>query len=100
MDNSKELDILGRIAESYSEDSEEYAALKTAANALFFLQRDKIRTQFQDFIQNHNRPLNGYELIQLKYYGLDLPEEQRTQVILELEAEMDRLVDKLKKLKG
>lgn len=91
------LEVLGSIADSFSTGSAERDALENACRAILFVERERIRDEFERFLSESDRPLRGIEIIQLKAYGLSLPAEQRTPAILELEQEIDALVAKLQK---
>ena len=93
------LEILGQIAESYPPESIEYQALIKACHAVFFVQHNETKDRFEQFIKEMDRPLNGLDLIKLKVYGIEIPEECRTTDIVALEAEIDALAEKIRTLK-
>ena len=95
MDIQEALETLGQIARSFPDESQEAKALEAACDALLFLCTDNARRQFEHFVRTKDRPLNGLELIQLKVYGIDIPDDQRTPGIMELAAEIDQLAAKL-----
>ena len=93
------LETLGRVAASFPEESEEAKAIETAAASLAFVLRQKTRADFEDFINNKNRPISGYELINLRMCGIDIPDELRTPEVMQLESEMDVIAAKLRDLR-
>jgi hypothetical protein len=95
MEIQKALETLERIAQSFPQESQEAKAVEAACNALLFVEISEKRRQFEHFIATKSRPLNGLELIQLKVYGIDIPEGQRTSEIVELASEIDILAAKL-----
>lgn len=95
MNNEEALQILRQIAETFSRDSSESQSLEMAAQAMVFCECSAARDKFLDFIKNKNRPLNGYEILQLKTYGVEIPEEYRTPDIVALESEIDALAAKI-----
>jgi hypothetical protein len=90
--------VLGEIARGYPSGSNEYNALLVAIDAIFFLMNEDAREQFRNFIEQKNSPLNGYDFLHLKYYGLDIPDEMRTPEIIALEPDIDMLVSRIQKL--
>ncbi len=96
MEIQEALETLGSIAESFPQESREYAAVEAACHALVFAESDKVRDQFEHFIKTQDRPLNGLELISLRVYGIDIPDNQRTPEVMELASEIDAIAAKLR----
>jgi hypothetical protein len=91
----QDLQVLKKIARSFPRNSKEYKTLVKAAKLMMFLEDVDVCKQFEHFIKNIHRPLTGIELIKLKSYGLEIPNEYRSSKILELESEIDALVAKI-----
>ncbi len=101
MDIEKVSEILEPIAKSFPQESQEYKALETACLALLFVSAQKTRNQFEDFIKRKDEPmLGGLQLLQLRVYGIDIPDKQRTPEIMELASEIDALATKLRAATG
>jgi len=96
MEIQEALDIIEPIAKSFPEESREHEALLAASRALAFSWMQGVRNQFEDFVKAKERPLNGLELIKLRVYGIEIPDEQRTPQMMELAAEIDALAAKLR----
>ena len=95
MEIKKVLGVLEQIAQSFPQESQEAKAVEAACNALLFVDINEKRRDFEHFIETKDRPLNGLELIQLKVYGIDIPDEQMTPEIVNLASEIDILAGKL-----
>jgi len=96
MEIREALETLEMIAKPFPPESQEYKAVEKACNALLFVEVDKAWKDFEHFIKTKDRPLNGFELIKLKVYGIDIPDEQRTPEIMELASEIDAIASKLR----
>ena len=96
MKNQETLETLWQIAKSFPQESQEAKALEVACHALVFVDCQETRTRFEHFIKTKDRPLNGLELVQLKVYGLDIPDEAKTPEIMELASEIDAIAAKLR----
>lgn len=96
MKTQEAIETLHQIFESFPQESQEVKALEMACQALVFVSIQETRSQFEHFIETKGRPLNGLELIQLKVYGIDIPDNARTPEVLELAAEIDMVAAKLR----
>ncbi|MCX7428830.1 MAG: hypothetical protein NTW96_24790 [Planctomycetia bacterium] len=99
MESKVVLTILGQIAASFPQESQEAEAIKVASLAVLYANVQETRTLFERFIREKDRPLNGLELIQLRLYGLDIPDNARSPEILALSSEIDKLAEKLSKFR-
>jgi hypothetical protein len=90
LDNT--LKNLEQIAVKFSPESEEYKSLLKASEALLLVQDYEVREQFRRFVKMRNRPLNGIEIIRLKMYDIDIPDEFKTPEVIALESKIDELV--------
>ena len=94
----KEFDLLSRIADSFPEDSGERRVLELAGNALHFSKSEETKKRFEQFLESTKKPLNGILLIHMKMCGLEIPEHLRTQAVIEIESEIDRISEKFEEL--
>lgn len=94
------LKVMGRIAKSFPKASKERKVLAKAAHALFFISRQETRRDFENYIKSIKQPLNGYQMLHLKICGIEIPDELKTPDVMEIEAEMDALADKIYKFRG
>ena len=90
----KDLEILQKIADGFSKDSDEYATLAKAAKALIFVSGEEAKAQFKEYINTTDKPLSALDLIYIKQCGLDIPDELRNEKINELEKDIDKIVEK------
>jgi hypothetical protein len=89
------IDILGHIADRFSANSKEADAISKSIETLLIVQHNKDREQYKNFISKKITPLTGFDIMRLKYYGIDIPDKFRTPKVLELNFEIDMLVSKI-----
>jgi hypothetical protein len=70
------LHILGRIAEGFRRNSSEKKAIRTAAEALFYVSSSNVKDRFAKFMLKKNRTLTRAQILHLRAIGVD-PNEQR-----------------------
>ena len=92
--DEKDLEILQKIADGFSKDSDEYATLAKAAKALVFVSGENAKSDFKEYISTANKPLKALDLIYIKQCGLDIPHELRNETINELEKDIDAVIEK------
>ena len=90
----KDLEILQKIADGFSKDSDEYVTLSKAAKALIFVSGEKAKADFKEYISTATKPLRALDLIYIKQCGLEIPEELRDEKINELEKDIDKIIEK------
>jgi hypothetical protein len=74
--------ILEHIAEMFHSDSEENKAILKTIEVL----------STTSYNQNNNNNLTGFDILQMKFYGLDIPDKLQT-----LESDIDLLITKIHK---
>jgi len=84
--------IIEPIAKQYERDSKEYLALERCCQILLYLFVWDARDDFLKYVNDEQKYiLTGLDVIKLKIYGCEIPEEFRTAEVLALESEIDRL---------
>lgn len=86
---------LEKIANSFAFDSDECNAIKKATLALFELERISTIKKFEEFINDQHAPLTGYQLLNCKICGVEIPELKKTPELIQLEKEIDVFAEKL-----
>lgn len=94
----KVIEILEKMKDLFPPKSEEGAAILVAAQAVACEMREGVREEFRRCVEGRST-LMGIDLIQLKSWGIEIPEEYRTPEFLALESELDILIAKINKLK-
>lgn len=94
MTNEEAFVVLREEIESFSEGSAERESFQIVSEALAFIMHKKARIEFAEFIENKKGPLTEYEFIQLKGYGLSIPERFRSEEIVKISLEVDAIIKK------
>lgn len=67
------LEKLGNVAATLQDEGEE-RALRVAAFALWFIQKENLQPQLAQFIEGENAPLDAHQRAHLRRLGLESPE--------------------------
>ena len=85
------LQTLGTLAGQHAESSPEKVALRTAAQALVYVQQAEVETRFREYLAGVARPLTALEVVHAKLMGVEVPHHLNNETLREIDAVLEKL---------